>query len=435
MAQASGAVSERGRRPRALGLGLAGRAVSYNSCVPPPKPRSTPAVDSSSTFFSATDLSSYLLLSFVSRRLAEMVRSGDSSTSSGPSRPDQHILLAFLSHALTGAPAQPSAAAVKHWSTAQAAAAATVASNSDAEDEVLKLSFVETCAICPEIFSPSALGRLTGAKARIGDALVLRDLKALWADVLGALAPRSTRPQSSAASSPTSSTITTPHDAGHPFGHLVTNPLAPAHRVSLALELNALERATSPGSAARELVVVSRAIWAVMERDAAGLESGVLRVLGEEKSRGRQQLGQASQALLAFAGVKATGAEIASAASSAAVSSPSSTDLLISEVNLTLAFILGYFASVALLSVPPLSALTPNKPLLQATLRARALLHQLDTLAATASGDDLGCDSDEDEGDEGARERFGAVLYSIGRWAVGWKDEREEDDSGFEDGF
>jgi len=342
------------------------------------------------------------------------------------------MLLAMLSHALAGAPAQPAPAAIEHWSHAQAVVADD--GTSDAEDEIIKLSFVEACAVCPEIFTPPPTDRPAGVKARIGDALALRDLKALWTDVFGALAPRSTRPVSSAATSPVSSTTATPHDAGHPFGHLLSNPLAPAHRASLGLELAALERATSPGSTARELVVVSRAVWAVMERDAAGLESGVLRLLGGEKGRSsRQQPGQAAQALLAFAGVKAADVDGSPAAD---IDSPSSsTEILLSELNLTLAFLLGYFASVALLTVPPASALTPNKSLLQATLRARALLHQLDTFAAAASADNFDADSDEDDDGEGARERFGAVLYSVGRWAVGWKDEREEDDSGFEDGF
>ena len=350
----------------------------------------------------------------------------------GPPQADQHILLAVLSHALAGAPAQPPAEAVKHWSHAQASVSDD-GSGGDAEEEILKLSLVEACAVCPEIFTSAPTDRQAGVKARIGNALALRDLKALWADVFGALAPRSSRPMSSAASSQISSTTATPYDAGHPFGHLLTNPLAPAHRASLALELAALERATSPASAAWELVVVSRAIWAVMERDTAGLEAGVLCVLGGEKGRGRQHPCQAALALLAFAGVKAAGVDNALPAD---VAPPSSTDLLLSELNLTLSFLLGYFASVALLSIPPASASAPNKPLLQATLRARALLHQLDTLAAAAAAaeDDAGADSDEDEGDESVRERFGAVLYSVGRWAVGWKDERE-DDSGFEDGF
>lgn len=310
---------------------------------------------------------------------------------------------------------------------------------------MLALSLADACVVCPYTFTPTTGGG-AGVKARIGDALALRDLRALWADVQSALVPRpapsTTRQQLASPTSPvsaSSSTTATPAAAApaHPFAHLLVNPLAPAHRASIGRELAALERATAASGRARELVVVSRAVWAVAERDTAGLKAGVFGVLAGEKASGRA-LGAAARALVAFAGVKG-----ASSASDGSATAAASTDALVHELDLTLAFLLSYFGALALLSAAsssPAAAVPsgPNKPLLQATLRARALLHQLDALALAA--DALPADSDaaaddDGEGADGAHERFGAALFGIGRWAAGWKDEREDDDSGFEDGW
>lgn len=353
----------------------------------------------------ATNLRTYLFLTLLTRRLSAALP----TTSSPGSQKDlakHHALLALLHHALAGNPTMPPTLATRHWMSARAA---------DPDSEPLRLSLSKACTVGP-VFDLSSSVSTQGALEKIAEQLVLRDLKAFWADVMDGLSPAGSAVPSSPTKSVTSdSTLPkTTSTCSDPFAHLLDNPLSAPHRASLTLELEALERSTSHGTVGRQLAAVSRGVWAVMDRDSSRVKEAVVGLLGGEK------LGLAAQELLKFVGIKPPVSED--------VDKVEPTYELERELNLTLSFLLSYFTALRLLS-PSSSATAVNKPLLSQTLHARSLLHQLDALAPQE------VEEDENDKEDSAREKFGTTLFAMGRWAVGWKADSDDDDSGFEECF
>lgn len=402
---------------------------------------------------------SYLQKLYIYRRLTTLT-----PASSPPSFSQAHslLMLALLHSTLSGG--ELTSTSLHLWTRARDSLNALGSTNAGRErhvrilKDILRLDLKDVLMVCPEVLEPlsSPSKNLTVAKEepieKIVAALAIRDLESIWQTLFLAFAP----PSSSSSVHPTIlesfrlPALTKTKFAPSTLLHTPSIMSSPNRKQALSKEIAALVASTLEGTKARELAITCLGAWSwfageekgyrwawkelgrLNGEDALGKGARVFRevvvnqhkladrlVVDEETEEAEESEGRRSSSIIRQIETISTFLITYQAFLHSLPASPPDRNLTSSPTTPTEST----FSSPPINPSPPSETKETAGRILQTTLKLRAMLRALDR--------------DEPEGvDQGALEVYGARLYRLGRWAVGWEaGEDEEEDEWSDSGF